>query len=111
MSTIATAPKTSLTALNAQFGSLDYRERFALIGEHFGGELITSTSAGAQAAVMLHLVSKYAPETPVIFIDTGYHFPETYQFLEDLKEQFDLNLKVYNPAMTAARQEAIYGKL
>jgi phosphoadenosine phosphosulfate reductase len=111
MPTTLTSPKVDLAELNSTFGGLDYRERFALIGEQFGGQLITSTSAGAQAAVMLHLVSKYAPQTPVIFVDTGYHFPETYQFLDQLKEQFELNLKVYNPAITAARQEALYGKL
>ncbi|MDV7402999.1 phosphoadenosine phosphosulfate reductase family protein, partial [Arthrospira platensis SPKY1] len=51
------------------------------------------------------------PGIPVVFIDTGYLFPETYQFAEQLQERLNLNLKVYQPAMTAARQEALYGKL
>ncbi len=111
MSDTAIAPTVDLARLNAEFPDLDYRERFGRIREQFDGNLIASTSAGAQSAVILHLVSKYAPDTPVIFIDTGYHFPETYTFLESLREKFDLNLKIYNPAITAARQEALYGRL
>ena len=87
MTAAATSPPgTDLAALNARFPALDYRERFEAIGAHFGGRLVTTTSAGAQAAVMLHLVGKYLPEIPVVFIDTGYHFPETYTFLEELRE-------------------------
>jgi phosphoadenosine phosphosulfate reductase len=37
-------------------------------------------------------------------------FPETYRFAEELIRRFRLNLKIYNPAITAARQEALYGK-
>ncbi len=109
----ALAEKTGvdLAELNARFPALDYRERFELIGEHFGGQLVTTTSAGAQAAVMLNLVGKYLPEVPVVFIDTGYHFPETYTFLEALRERIGFQLHVFNPALTAARQEALYGKL
>lgn len=78
--------------------------------EVFGEGLVLSTSFGVQAAVMLHLVSEAAPGTPVIWVDTGYHFPETYRFAEELTERLGLNLKVYQPLLTAARQEALYGK-
>src|SRR5690606_30906904 len=60
--------------------------------------------------VMLHLVTRVAPRIPVVFIDTGYLFPETYRFARDLTERLQLNLKKYVPAMTAAEQEAIYGR-
>lgn len=76
----------------------------------FGDEVVLSTSFGIQSAVMLHLVTQIRPEVPVIFVDTGYLFPETYRFAEELTERFNLNLKVYGPQWTAARQEAIHGK-
>jgi len=72
---------------------------------------VLSSSFGMQAAVMLHVFSSIDPDMPVIFIDTGYHFAETYRFVDQLTKRFKLNLKVYNPIMTAARQEALYGKL
>lgn len=85
------------------------RVRWAL--EEFRGHAALSTSFGVQAAVMLHLVTRVDPQIPVVFIDTGYLFPETYQFAQMLTERLELNLKIYNPAMTAARQEALHGKL
>lgn len=85
------------------------RVRWAV--ENFGPSLVMSTSFGAQSAVMLHLVSTIAPQAPIIWVDTGYLFPETYAFAESLKERLDLNLHVYQARMTAARQEALYGKL
>ena len=60
---------------------------------------------------MLHLVSSQIPNIPVVFIDTGYLFPETYRFAQLLTERLELNLKIYRPLQTAAQQEAIHGKL
>lgn len=85
-------------------------ERVRWAVEKFGGGLVLTTSFGIQAAVMLHLVTRVAPKIPVIFIDTGYLFPETYRFARDLTEKLGLNLKKYVPASTAAEQEALHGK-
>lgn len=85
-------------------------ERIRWAVDEFGDGLILSTSFGIQAAVMLHLATRIAPRLPVVFIDTGYHFPETYRFAEELTKRLQLNLKVYNPLVTAARQEALHGK-
>lgn len=89
--------------------SAEARVRWAV--ETFGDRLVMSTSFGAQSAVMLHLATRVWPEIPVVFIDTGYHFAETYRFAAELEALLQLNLRVYNPGMTAARQEALYGKL
>lgn len=95
-------------ALSLENATAEDRVRWA--AECFGDRLVMTTSFGIQSAVMLHLVTRIVPEIPVIFIDTGYLFPETYRFADGLARQLALNLKVYNPAMTAARQEALYGK-
>ena len=105
-------PKSpELSGANAEFAALDIAGRFAWIRRNYGGRVVASTSAGAQAAVMLHLLAKNAPEIPVVFIDTGYHFPETYRYLEQLKETLGIDVTIYSPAVTAARQEALYGRL
>ena len=85
-------------------------ERVRWAVEAFGEGLVLTTSFGIQAAVMLHLVTRIAPKIPVIFIDTGYLFPETYRFARDLTARLNLNLKKYVPATTAAEQEALSGK-
>lgn len=59
----------------------------------------------------LHLVNQIRPDIPVILTDTGYLFPETYRFIDELTDKLKLNLKVYRVTESAARQEARYGKL
>jgi phosphoadenosine phosphosulfate reductase len=72
---------------------------------------VLSTSFGVQAAVMLHLATRLAPEIPVVFIDTGYLFPETYRFADELTERLRINLKVYRAPESPAWIEARHGKL
>jgi len=86
-------------------------ELIAWAHERYGERLIASTSFGATSGVMLHLIHRIAPRTPIVCIDTGYLFEETYTFAEDLIKRFDLDVRFYSAAMSAARQEALYGKL
>jgi len=107
---IMTAPAAAApVSLDLEEVTAEERVRWAL--ETFGDGLVMTTSFGIQSAVMLHLVTRIAPQIPVIFIDTGYLFPETYRFARELTERLQLNLKKFTPAMTAAEQEALYGKL
>ncbi len=74
------------------------------------GEHVLTSSFGAQSAVMLHLVTQQRPDIPVVLIDTGYLFPETYDFIDEMTERLDLNLQVYRPVVSPAWQEARHGK-
>jgi len=99
-----------ISRLAADLEKQPVRDRIAWAKAQFGDQLVMSTSFGVQSAVLLHIATRVFPEIPVIFVDTGYLFPETYRFAEELTERLHLNLKVYTPKMTAARQEALYGK-
>ncbi len=74
------------------------------------GEHIVSSSFGAQAAVMLHMLVSQKPDIPVVVIDTGYLFPETYRFIDELTSRLDLNLQVFRAPISPAWQEARYGR-
>ncbi len=101
---------TGVETLSAQLATASAEERVRWAVETFGDRLVMTTSFGIQSAVMLHLVTQIVPQIPVVFIDTGYLFPETYRFADELTRRLNLNLKVYNPLMTAARQEALFGR-
>ena len=101
---------TDINALNLELERLDAAERLKRVIEIYGDQIILSTSFGIQSAVMLHMCVTAKPDIPVVWIDTGYLFPETYRFAEALKERLGLNLKTYVPKITAAHQEAVYGK-
>ena len=85
-------------------------ERLAWAFGQFGDGLVLSSSFGAQAAVMLHLATQARPDIPVIFVDTGYLFPETYEFADRLAKRLSVNLKVYRSRRSPAWQEALDGK-
>lgn len=84
------------------------RVRWAL--ETLPGRHIVSSSFGAQSAVMLHLMWSLKPDIPVVVIDTGYLFPETYRFIDELTDRLGLNLHVFRPELSSAWQESRYGK-
>jgi len=86
-------------------------ERIRLLADHFPGKIVASTSYGLQAAVMLKLLKEFAPEIPIVFIDTGYLFPETYQYAVQLEGLLDFKAQIYRPGWSPAWQEAVYGKL
>ncbi|GKV94462.1 phosphoadenylyl-sulfate reductase [Pectobacterium aroidearum] len=101
----------ALAVVNGQLEQLSAQERVSWALENLPGDYVLSSSFGIQAAVSLHLVTQQRPDIPVILTDTGYLFPETYQFIDALTEQLKLNLQVYRAAESAAWQEARYGKL
>jgi len=100
-----------LRQVNVELEGADAEEVIRWALAQFGDGLVLSSSFGATAAVMLHLVSRVAPALPIVCIDTGYLFPETYRFAEDLTRRFRLRMHWYSSPMTAARQEALYGRL
>ncbi|KMK86229.1 phosphoadenylyl-sulfate reductase [Pectobacterium brasiliense] len=101
----------ALAIVNGQLEQLSAQERVSWALENLPGDYVLSSSFGIQAAVSLHLVTQQRPDIPVILTDTGYLFPETYQFIDALTEQLKLNLQVYRAAESPAWQEARYGKL
>ena len=103
--------RLDLSQVNDSLQQADALDVVRWVHEQFPGEVALSSSFGADSAVMIHLVTQVIPDIPVVFIDTGYLFPETYQFAEQLRERFKLNLAVYSARMTTARQEAVHGRL
>jgi phosphoadenosine phosphosulfate reductase len=106
-----TLPLTEADRLSADLARLKAGERLELLHERYGSRLVASTSFGLQAAVMLKLIADHAPGIPVVFIDTGYHFPETYRYADELAKRFGSDLRVYQPTHSAARMEALWGPL
>lgn len=101
-----------LRAAAPKLQDAEAEDRVAWAVANFGEkQTALSSSFGAQSAVLLHMVTAQSPKIPVILVDTGYLFPETYQFIDDLKERLKLNLKVYRSKLSPAWQEARFGKL
>lgn len=101
----------ALAELNRWLAQRSAEERIAWALANTAGEHALSSSFGAQSAVSLHMVTRQRPDIPVILVDTGYLFPETYRFIDRLSDQLALNLKVYRPQIGVAWMEARLGRL
>ncbi|ENR5393800.1 phosphoadenosine phosphosulfate reductase [Providencia rettgeri] len=100
-----------LAEFNSQLEVMNALQRVEWAVEYLPTEFVLSSSFGIQAALTLHMVTQIVPNIPVILTDTGYLFPETYQFIEALTDKLNLNLQVYRAKQSPAWQEALYGQL
>ncbi len=101
----------ALAELNQGLESMDAEARIAWAFEVLPPVHAMSSSFGAQAAVSLHLLTRFRPDLPVILVDTGYLFAETHQFVEQLRDRLQLRLHTARADLPAAEQERRYGKL
>jgi phosphoadenosine phosphosulfate reductase len=65
----------------------------------------------AEDMIVLHLLRKRLPRIPVLFLETGYHFAETYEFRDQMARDWNLNLINVMPKKTVAEQESEFGVL
>lgn len=105
------ATKAALVQINSQLASMTAQQRIAWGLANLPGNHVLTSSFGVQGALMLHLVTQQRPDIPVVLTDTGYLFAETYRFIDELTERLGLNLQVFRAELSAAWQEARYGKL
>lgn len=77
--------------------------------EHYWPTIAMSSSFQSQSLVLLHMVKQVAPTMPILFLDTGYHFPETLAFRHQLADEWGLTVYDVRPAINAAQQATLYG--
>lgn len=97
--------------INLQLAGLDAAGRIRWAWKEYGAGLVASTSFGLQSAVMIHLIRQVSEEIPIVFIDTGYLFPGTYEYALSLQEKLNFKARVYSAKLSPAFQEASFGKL
>lgn len=101
----------ALRELNRWLATRSAPDRIAWALDNTAGTHALSSSFGAQAAVSLHMATRLKADIPVILVDTGYLFPETYRFVDQMTERLQLNLQVFRPQIGIAWMEARMGRL
>lgn len=81
----------------------DYKNR--------GLKLFTTSSFQTHSIVLLHILSRIDKKIPVYFIHTGYHFPETLSYRDQITELLGLNLKNVFSSTAKINQRDASGKL
>ncbi len=88
------AEELNLIEINGKLEKLSAEERLHWGFEIFGEGILFSSSFGALSAGLCHLVATVAPGTPVYFLETGFHFPETLVFRDELIARLPLKLEI-----------------
>ncbi len=108
---LAEDPDQIVPELNARFAELNATQRIEWAAERLPERFALTSSFGIDSAVSLHLINQVIPGIPVILIDTGYLFEETYRYAEQLRTQLSLNLHIHQSDVSAARFESLHGQL
>lgn len=83
------------TGMGVQVEAAPPSEIVAWAWERFGDDLVLAASF--QDSVLIDIVAKVAPRVEVVFLDTQYHFAETLWYVEQVRQRYDLNLRVIKP--------------
>jgi len=103
---------TGTAAIEAEVGAKLDAVRAQLASEITGGgDVCVTCSFQAEDVLLTKLAIELDVQIPVLFLDTGYHFAETYAYRDRIAREWNLNLKNLLPEQTVAQQEAAFGIL
>ena len=83
----------------------------AVLDAHPGHTVCLTCSFQAEDMIVLNLVRQRIPNIPVLFLETGYHFAETYEYRDRMAKEWSLNLVNVLPRKTVQQQESELGIL
>jgi len=98
-----------IEALQQEFETAHPQNVLQWAAQTFGQKLAIVTSFQPTGIVTMHMMSQIAPDTPVLTLDTGVLFDETYQLMDELEAQLKLNLIRVKPALTLDEQAEQHG--
>ncbi|MFC5863325.1 phosphoadenylyl-sulfate reductase [Acidicapsa dinghuensis] len=75
------------------------------------GDVCLTCSFQAEDVLLARLAIDLDPSLPILFLDTGYHFAETYEYRDAITREWGLNLINLLPERTVAEQEQQFGLL
>jgi phosphoadenosine phosphosulfate reductase len=99
-----------IAKVNAQLRAMAPEEIVRWAIAQFGSRLAVQSSMQKTAGVLMHMISRMAPSTEVIFVDTGVHFPETLQTRDEFVRRYGVNIQTYHPEKTFEQQREQYGR-
>jgi len=82
-----------------------------VLGANAGQLACVTCSFQAEDMIVLHILRERIPSIPVLFLETGYHFPETYAYRDRMAKEWSLNLVNVAPKKTVEEQESEFGIL
>jgi phosphoadenosine phosphosulfate reductase len=90
-----TSDQLDLDAINPMLASQHPQKIVEWTIAQFGRDAMMSSSFGAESATLIHMATRLLPDIRIVMVDTGYLFPETHRFMEEMRLRFNLNVWIY----------------
>jgi phosphoadenosine phosphosulfate reductase len=103
------APHEDIATLAVRFEAAEPAEILRWAVDRYAPDAALTCSFQHEGVVLAHMLQSIAPETPIVFINTGYHFPETLAYRDLLVGTFGFNLIEVGPAQTKEEVERAHG--
>ncbi len=104
------ARPVDLAAANRDLRDKTPRQILEWAAATFGTRLALQSSMQKSAGMLMHLVSRVAPQTDVIFVDTGVHFAETLAIRDEFEKRLGIRMVTLHPDKSFEAQRADYGR-
>lgn len=105
----APAPTFDLEAANRELGEARPERVLEWAWQRFAPDAILTCSFQHDGVALAHMLTRIAPTAPIVFINTGFHFPETLAYRDELVRRFGFHLVELEPVMPRAEFAAQYG--
>ncbi len=105
---IATAP-LDLEAVNRQLEQATPEDILRWTWKRFQPDVLLTCSFQHDGVALAHMLRSIAPDVPVVFINTGFHFPETLAYRDEITQRFGLKLVELHPIMPREEFATHYG--
>jgi phosphoadenosine phosphosulfate reductase len=94
---LADFDQVKIDTLSREFEDQSPQDIIVWAVETLGPGVVMTSSFQTQSVPLLHMVAQIAPQLPILFLDTGFHFPETLAFRDRLIQEFGLNVRILTP--------------
>jgi len=94
---LALVDEAELAEISERFETASASAVLRWARDRFGASLVLASSF--QDSVLIDMAVRQFPEIEVVFLDTGFHFPETLDYVETVRQRYDLNLRVIGPTL------------
>jgi phosphoadenosine phosphosulfate reductase len=98
-----------LEAVNAQLERRSAEEMLAWATETFAPDVLLTCSFQHDGVVLAHMLTSIAPWVPIVFLETGFHFPETLAYRDEIVARYGLNLRERRAAMPREEFARLHG--
>jgi phosphoadenosine phosphosulfate reductase len=78
--------------------------------DRFAPHLVMTSNFGAEGVVVIDKLARIAPQTPVVYLDTGFQFAETDRLKERIRERYRINIVEQRAELSVGEQNRVYGK-